>query len=71
MGIARVALNPRVVLEEIRKTLDQAPDANALREIRKTLDEPAFFAVLNEYLRGVLSLPVPGLLECQYRTLGR
>lgn len=48
-----MAQNPRIVLEEIRKTLEKAPDAKALREIRKTLDEPAFFAVLSEYLRGV------------------
>ena len=53
MGVAQVALNPGVVLEEIRRTLDQAPDAKALREIRKILDEPAFFAILSEYLRGV------------------
>ena len=48
-----MAQNPRIVLEEIRKTFEKAPDAKALREIRKTLDEPAFFAVLSEYLRGV------------------
>lgn len=47
-----MAQNPKVVLEEIEKVLNRAPDAKVLREIRKTLDEPAFFAVLSEYLRG-------------------
>ena len=48
-----MAQNPKIVLEEILKVLNQVPDAKALREVRKTLDEPAFFAVLSEYLRGV------------------
>lgn len=51
--LTRVAQNPKIVLEEILKVLNQVPDAKALREVRKTLDEPAFFAVLSEYLRGV------------------
>ena len=36
-------MNPTLVLQEIRKTLDGAPDAEALRRIRAVLDEPALF----------------------------
>lgn len=46
-------MNPSLVLQHIRKTLDGAPDATALRRVRATLDEPAFFSELNEYLRGL------------------
>jgi hypothetical protein len=46
-------MNPTLVLQQIRKTLDDAPDAAALSRVRATLDEPAFFSALNEYLRGL------------------
>jgi len=47
-----MAKNPRKILQDIRQTLDDAPDAATLRDIRATLDEPAFLSELSEYLRG-------------------
>jgi hypothetical protein len=48
-----MALDPKLVLSQVRETLDNAPDAKALREVRATLDDPAFFFELSEYLRDV------------------
>ncbi|MCP3475700.1 hypothetical protein NLM33_36130 [Bradyrhizobium sp. CCGUVB1N3] len=47
-----MAKNPRQVLQDIRKTLNGAPDAGTLRDIRATLDEPGFLAEMAEFLRG-------------------
>jgi len=51
--VPQVPLNPEIVLAQAKRTLDEEPDADALREVRAALDEPAFFAELIEYLRGV------------------
>jgi hypothetical protein len=47
------ASNPGIVLQEIRKTLGQRPDAEALKEILKALKDPAFAFQLKEYFRGL------------------